>query len=274
MADLVELYPIGVDSVEAVGVHYILQKIRPSGLASVQSVPTPTITKGIHVSSIATEEAIGAINVRVEDGSGVFETMTIPDTGGAIETTDKGNDTIKVLEITPAGDGTFKTLTVRTREAADVALTIQPAQDVTQTPLEVKTFDGDMIAQLLPGAFIVAGVPSPGSGTAYISIQPDTFQDVVQLSMDTAANDNRGKIRLSDINQADDIVIAFAAVDVLSIKNAGMGTGVSVEFEEMTTPGAGAANTGRLYCRDNGSGKTQLVMQFASGSPIVIATQP
>ena len=48
----------------------------------------------------------------------------------------------------------------------------------------------------------------------------------------------------------------------------------AIEFAEMTAPAAGAANTGRLFCRDNGSGKTQLCVIFNTGAIQVIATQP
>ncbi len=42
---------------------------------------------------------------------------------------------------------------------------------------------------------------------------------------------------------------------------------------ERTDPGTAGTNQGRLYLRDNGSGKTQLVVIFQSGSPIVLATE-
>ena len=48
----------------------------------------------------------------------------------------------------------------------------------------------------------------------------------------------------------------------------------AIEFAEMTAPAAGAANTGRLFCRDNSSGKTQLCIIFSDGVIQVIATQP
>lgn len=41
-----------------------------------------------------------------------------------------------------------------------------------------------------------------------------------------------------------------------------------------SAPGAPASNQARLFVRDNGSGKTQLCVQFATGSPIVLATEP
>ena len=48
----------------------------------------------------------------------------------------------------------------------------------------------------------------------------------------------------------------------------------AIEFAEMTAPAAGAVNTGRLFCRDNGSNKTQLCIIFNDGAIQVIATQP
>jgi hypothetical protein len=39
-------------------------------------------------------------------------------------------------------------------------------------------------------------------------------------------------------------------------------------------PAAPAANNGVVYLRDNGAGKTQLCVRFATGAVQVIATQP
>ncbi len=47
-----------------------------------------------------------------------------------------------------------------------------------------------------------------------------------------------------------------------------------IAFSERTDPAAPPANNGYLYMRDNGSGKTQLVMLFPSGAVQVIATEP
>lgn len=47
-----------------------------------------------------------------------------------------------------------------------------------------------------------------------------------------------------------------------------------IQMTEITAPAAGAANTGRLFLRDNGSGKTQLCVIFNTGAIQVIATQP
>jgi hypothetical protein len=46
------------------------------------------------------------------------------------------------------------------------------------------------------------------------------------------------------------------------------------EFVEITDPTAPSANKARLYCKDNGSGKSQLVVRFPTGAVQVIATEP
>lgn len=47
-----------------------------------------------------------------------------------------------------------------------------------------------------------------------------------------------------------------------------------IEFNEMTEPAAPAANGARLYVKDNGAGKSQLCVRFATGAVQVIATEP
>jgi hypothetical protein len=48
----------------------------------------------------------------------------------------------------------------------------------------------------------------------------------------------------------------------------------AIEFDEMTAPGAGAANTARLFVQDNGAGKTQLAVRFNTGAIQILATEP
>lgn len=47
-----------------------------------------------------------------------------------------------------------------------------------------------------------------------------------------------------------------------------------IEMVEIAAPAAGAANSARLFTRDNGAGKTQLCVIFNTGAIQVIATQP
>lgn len=46
------------------------------------------------------------------------------------------------------------------------------------------------------------------------------------------------------------------------------------EMQEITEPTAPGANKVRLYCRDNGSGKTQLVARFPTGAVQQVAIEP
>ena len=46
------------------------------------------------------------------------------------------------------------------------------------------------------------------------------------------------------------------------------------DFSEVAAPDAPASNTGRLFVRDNGSGKSQLCVRFPTGAIQVVATEP
>ena len=48
----------------------------------------------------------------------------------------------------------------------------------------------------------------------------------------------------------------------------------AIPFTEISDAAAPAANGARLYVRDNGAGKSQLVCRFASGAVQVISTEP
>lgn len=69
-----------------------------------------------------------------------------------------------------------------------------------------------------------------------------------------------------------------ATVAAIATAQAGAGPSVAVdkyvELTETTDPGAPAAEKGRLYVRDNGADKSQLVVVFPSGAVQVIATEP
>jgi hypothetical protein len=54
----------------------------------------------------------------------------------------------------------------------------------------------------------------------------------------------------------------------------GAGGGFFEMWEQSVDPAAGSANTGRLFLKDNGAGKTQLCVRFNTGAVQVIATQP
>lgn len=71
-----------------------------------------------------------------------------------------------------------------------------------------------------------------------------------------------------------DVAIGRADTALMKLVNAPASEGAGIEFKEMTAPSAGGSNTARLFCRDNGSGKSQLCVIFATGAIQVIATEP
>jgi hypothetical protein len=80
-----------------------------------------------------------------------------------------------------------------------------------------------------------------------------------------------------------DVLLERAAADQLVLGTddafllgAANGTGKSfVQFREQSTdPAAAPADGARLFAKDNGAGKTQICVRFATGAVQVIATEP
>ena len=68
---------------------------------------------------------------------------------------------------------------------------------------------------------------------------------------------------------------SVSGASVLRISGATVADGGTLELIEYgTAPAAGAANTCRIYCEDNGSGKTRLMAKFNTGAAVQIAIQP
>jgi len=80
---------------------------------------------------------------------------------------------------------------------------------------------------------------------------------------------------VAKIDNLERLLDRLSAVETLSVDDSGnVGMAGAIEFDEMTAPGAGAANTARLYAVDNGAGKTQLAVVFNTGAVQILATQP
>ena len=62
------------------------------------------------------------------------------------------------------------------------------------------------------------------------------------------------------------------SVNVTPAGTAGVNVGNFIQLTEMSAPSAGAANTARIFTVDNG-GKTELMVQFASGTAIQLAIE-
>jgi hypothetical protein len=116
-------------------------------------------------------------------------------------------------------------------------------------------------------------------GWKYLTAAPNNVE--LQAIRGADADDGAG---LGIFTSTSNALDAVERVRVTSSGNVGIGTptpqsrldiaGGALEMAEMTAPAAPAANGARLYLEDNGSGKTRLVVKFASGAAIVLATEP
>jgi len=79
-----------------------------------------------------------------------------------------------------------------------------------------------------------------------------------------------GGIAWGDGSGSFDVRLSRKAPNVIGL-DAGDGLQFAEAANDLVAP---AANEARLYTRDNGSGKTQLVVRFNTGHVVVIATQP
>lgn len=79
-----------------------------------------------------------------------------------------------------------------------------------------------------------------------------------------------------DFDSARDPLTAANALKVLRVDGANnpqVGP-AHIFLTEISDPPAPTTNNARLYVRDNGAGKTQLVIRFPTGAIQVIATEP
>jgi Collagen triple helix repeat (20 copies) len=110
-------------------------------------------------------------------------------------------------------------------------------------------------------------------------------------SLSSRNNGNTGDVRLAVVDGSNNSVFGQFGVNnvfvdgntSISLRTAAGGT-INVagtlalstnhlSLKEKAAPVAPAADTANLWLQDNGSGKSQLMIQFATGVPIVIATQ-
>lgn len=124
--------------------------------------------------------------------------------------------------------------------------------------------DGDAWGGLL-NEFLEVGHNSDGElkNTPAGDITADNVQDALN-QLDT------NKVDSGDVLSPDDETLEQSGTE-LRVRQP---VTTFIEMEEMAAPSAPSANRARLYTRDNGSGKTQLVVRFASGAVQVIATEP
>lgn len=136
---------------------------------------------------------------------------------------------------------------------------------LTGTAEQVTVTDGGAggaITLSLPNPLVFPGVAVIPNNTVFGARDSADENTLELLSLDTSermvvglgitAGD--GEIRLGNAAGANARILQF--------------------FERSADPGAGGADTARLYAKDNGSAKTQLIVRFNSGAVQVLATEP
>ena len=119
-------------------------------------------------------------------------------------------------------------------------------------------------------------------GAFITALGQDELKARIALSFD---GDYGAEIAFSDgANNADAFIRRPGTSELYLEGNVGIGTpspqeklsvaAGAIGLDEISDPSAPAANRARLYVRDNGSGKTQLVVRFSSGAVQVLATEP
>lgn len=137
----------------------------------------------------------------------------------------------------------------------------------------------------------------------YLKRGANSRLDVLSSSADTGANGtvyatqftcfgggDKVSINSAGVNVSNDRLLAFSsgtthagakdagvsrsAAGVIRINNGTTSAGGTLELLELASAPAGSTNAARLYAVDNGAGKTQLFVIFASGAAQLLATEP
>lgn len=95
------------------------------------------------------------------------------------------------------------------------------------------------------------------------------------LIIDSTGTSQAPFLKLQEANNAGTFTLSEPDIlNVDGIDSVALNSAASIQFMERAgVPGAPAADRAKLYAIDNGAGKTQLVVLFATGTAIVLATQ-
>ena len=160
--------------------------------------------------------------------------------------------------------------------ASDLAAVLAEDNDTGGTDLDVT--DGDALNFLSSGDVADAGIERSAAGILKITDGATGNGAVIGLAAP-------GFVTYGFPSSSAGIELNISEAN-LKIRTPGGGLGINIrddalgillpfDYTELSSdPVAPVANTGRLYTRDNGSGKTQLVVRFPTGAIQVIATEP
>jgi len=134
-----------------------------------------------------------------------------------------------------------------------------------QVDSDLKLSISDTVISLSVPISVTGGITTSGELILTSSGLPTaTNSSMTSLIGNLHYNATTGNSHFFKVNGTTEIEID---ADGLDIRNGWL------ELEERTAP-SGSSNHSRLYAKDNGSGKTQLVVIFGSGVEQVIATEP
>ncbi len=136
---------------------------------------------------------------------------------------------------------------------------------------------GDDTATSTTGSALTLFMPSTGNTGALFG---ETRSGICGIFTSTITGTPR-KLVLGTVG-ASDLILGTSNTTRVTVSSSGAVTftGTVVmganfhELTEMAAPGAGAANTARIFAQDNGGGKTQLMVIFNTGAAQQIAIQP
>jgi hypothetical protein len=120
-----------------------------------------------------------------------------------------------------------------------------------------------LFAELQSGTGADATLETVGKNAS----NPEAYSEITARTYDGAAHGGVASVTIS-------LDTGTGVIDVGGAVRLRLGTVYLEMTEQGTDPGAPNANRGRLFLRDNGSGKTQLCVVFNTGAVQVIATEP
>lgn len=135
------------------------------------------------------------------------------------------------------------------------------------------TTEGQVTLEVRPNstrdAYAVVQAVSPStSKLAFATLTARDASSTNSASVDAAAAAGGVSVALN-VNGVPRVRATTSGVELAGTTAASL-----IELTEIGTPSAPGADKGRLFVRDNGAGKSQLCILFASGAVQVIATQP
>lgn len=166
-----------------------------------------------------------------------------------------------VVEVTNGTAGTYRDLKLRQTTHAYLS----PGTQTAQIYFEPSTGNGLGLNAASNGSAIIVTSNTGGTDMAIRTSGIDVSSQGAFNWTNTTSNP------LTTI----DLRLSRRASLVLGIHgNYNSTAGAALEFMEMTAPAAPATNSVRIFAEDNGSGKTRLMAQFATGAVQQLAIEP